>query len=133
MQSFGWIDLNLVYINPIFLTSAIIGGVIMGLGFVISGFCPGTSVCSAATGRIDAYFFILGVFIGITFFTEGFTLFKTLYESQSLGNLKISKVLNLTDGQMALLIVLAASVVFYIAEKVEQKVGASKQEVSHVH
>ncbi len=38
---FGWVDLNLVYVNPTYLTSAIIGGVIMGAGFIIGGYCPG--------------------------------------------------------------------------------------------
>ena len=31
---FGWVDLNLVYVNPTYLTSAIIGGIIMGAGFI---------------------------------------------------------------------------------------------------
>lgn len=35
---FGLLDINLIYINPTFLWSAIIGGLIMGLGFVIGGF-----------------------------------------------------------------------------------------------
>ena len=35
---FGWIDLNLVWINPTFIWSAIIGGVIMGVGFIVGGF-----------------------------------------------------------------------------------------------
>ena len=45
---FGWIDLDLVYINPTYLTSAIIGGIIMGAGFIIGGYCPGTSFCGAS-------------------------------------------------------------------------------------
>ena len=55
---FGILDLNLIYINPTYIWSAITGGLIMGLGFVIGGFCPGTSVCAAATGKIDAMIFI---------------------------------------------------------------------------
>ncbi len=43
MSLFGWIDLDLVYVNPTYLTSAIIGGVVMGAGFIMGGFCPGTS------------------------------------------------------------------------------------------
>jgi hypothetical protein len=38
---FGWIDLETVYVNPTYLTSAIIGGIIMGAGFIIGGYCPG--------------------------------------------------------------------------------------------
>ena len=60
LEHYGLIDINLVYINPTFLWSAIIGGLIMGLGFVVGGFCPGTSVCAAAIGKIDAMIFIVG-------------------------------------------------------------------------
>lgn len=35
---YGLLDINLIYINPTFLWSAITGGLIMGLGFVIGGF-----------------------------------------------------------------------------------------------
>src|SRR5512145_1525426 len=30
---FGWVDLSLVYVNPYYITSAISGGVVMGVGF----------------------------------------------------------------------------------------------------
>ena len=63
MSLFGWVDLDLVYVNPTYLTSAIIGGVVMGAGFIMGGFCPGTSFCGAAIGKIDAMVFIGGLFI----------------------------------------------------------------------
>ena len=59
MSLFGWIDLNLVYVNPTFLTSAIVGGVIMGIGFIMGGFCPGTSFCAASIGKIDGMLFVV--------------------------------------------------------------------------
>ncbi|MCK7535181.1 MAG: hypothetical protein MZV63_31455 [Marinilabiliales bacterium] len=37
---FGWVDLDLVYVNPTYLTSAIVGGVIMGAGFIIGRLLP---------------------------------------------------------------------------------------------
>ncbi|MCK7536790.1 MAG: YeeE/YedE family protein [Marinilabiliales bacterium] len=63
MSLFGWVDLDLVYVNPTYLTSAIVGGVVMGAGFIMGGFCPGTSFCGAAIGKIDAMVFIVGLFI----------------------------------------------------------------------
>ena len=62
MSLFGWVDLSLIYVNPTYLTSAIIGGVVMGAGFIMGGFCPGTSFCGAAIGKIDAMVFIAGLF-----------------------------------------------------------------------
>src|SRR5512147_1403243 len=37
----GWLDTNFIYINPTYLQAAILGGVIMGFGFIIGGYCPG--------------------------------------------------------------------------------------------
>ena len=48
LEHYGLLDISLVYVNPTFIWSAVIGGLIMGLGFVVGGFCPGTSVCAAA-------------------------------------------------------------------------------------
>ncbi|HPE43645.1 MAG TPA: YeeE/YedE thiosulfate transporter family protein, partial [Bacteroidales bacterium] len=40
----GWVNYDLLYINPTYLWSALVGGVIMGFGFILGGFCPGTSM-----------------------------------------------------------------------------------------
>jgi len=72
LSLFGWLDLDLVYVNPTYLSSAIIGGVVMGAGFIIGGFCPGTSFTGAAIGKIDAMVFVGGLFIGVIIFSEGY-------------------------------------------------------------
>ena len=40
---FKWIDLSSIYINPTYLWSTLGGGVIMGAGFILGGYCPGNS------------------------------------------------------------------------------------------
>ena len=118
---FGWTDLSLIYINPTYLTSAILGGVIMGLGFIMGGFCPGTSFCAASIGKIDAMVFIVGLFIGVFIFTEGYPAWKELYMAKFLGYPKISSILNLSDGLLALLVIIAAMGMFWIGEWAEKK------------
>ena len=39
---FGILNLDAIYVNPTYLWSALVGGLIMGAGFIIGGFCPGT-------------------------------------------------------------------------------------------
>jgi len=38
LSLFGWLDLSLVYINPTYLWPQIVGGIILGFGFIIGGY-----------------------------------------------------------------------------------------------
>ncbi len=118
---FGWIDLNLVYINPTYVTSAIAGGIIMGAGFIMGGFCPGTSFCAASIGKIDALVFIGGLFIGVFVFGLGYNWWHGMYMAKFLGFPKISTTLGLTDGIFAFLLIIVALAMFWIAEWAEKK------------
>lgn len=118
---FELIDMSIVYVNEYYIDSAIIGGVVMGLGFIVGGFCPGTSVCAAAIGKIDAVAFLGGSLIGIFVFGETYTLWKDMYTSNYLGGIKISTALNMSDGITILLVIAAAVVMFWVGEWAEDK------------
>jgi len=118
---FGWIDLNLVYVNPTYLTSAIIGGAIMGLGFIMGGYCPGTSFCGASIGKIDAMVFIGGLFIGVLIFGLGYNIWEKTYMAKFLGSPKVSTTLGMSDGVFAFLLIIIALAMFWVAEWAEKK------------
>jgi uncharacterized protein len=119
---FGWIDLSQIFVLPTFLWSAIVGGVIMGLGFIIGGFCPGTSVCGAAIGKIDAMVFIGGIILGIFFFGETYSLFEKLNNGWAFGDVKVYDALGLPREVFALFLILMALGMFWMAGKIEKKV-----------
>lgn len=118
---FGWIDLDLVYVNPTYLYSAIGGGVIMGIGFIMGGYCPGTSFCGASIGKIDAMIFIAGLFLGVFIFSEGYPLWEDFFKAKFLGYPKISTALGLSDGIFAFGVILAAFGMFWVAEWAEKR------------
>lgn len=118
---FGWVDLSLVYINPTYLSSAIVGGVVMGAGFIMGGYCPGTSFCGASIGKIDAWIFIVGLFIGVGLFGGGYPIWEKLYWANDLGEPKVSESLGISDGVFALALILVALGMFWVAEKAEKK------------
>jgi hypothetical protein len=118
----GLVDFSLLYIQPTFITSAIVGGIIMGIGFAMGGFCPGTSVCASAVGRIDGIVFLGGMFIGVFIFSEAFPLFETMYYSNSLGAKMINEVLGISPELFTFLLVLMAIGMFYGASWIQGKV-----------
>ena len=122
----GWIDIDVIFINKMYAPSIIVGSAIMGLGFILGGYCPGTSICGASIGKKDAWYFILGLIIGVFIFAEGYPLFEKLYNSGSGEPLKLSNMIGVSDGLFALFIVIAALGAFWFAEWVEKRVNSKK-------
>jgi hypothetical protein len=94
---------------------------IMGAGFIIGGYCPGTSFCGASIGKIDAFVFIGGLFIGILIFALGYKIWDGMYLAKFLGFPKISQTIGLSDGVFAFLLIIVALSMFRVAEWAEKK------------
>lgn len=118
----GWIDINLIFISPTFMNSAIVGGVIMGFGFIMGGYCPGTSFCGAAIGKIDAIVFTGGLFLGILIFSEAYPLIEGLYNSGNLGAIKVYESLGIPASWFVFGVIVIALVMFYAVGIIEKKV-----------
>ena len=121
LSLFNWIDLSYIYINPTYLWSTLGGGAIMGVGFILGGYCPGTSVCAASIGKIDGMAFVGGIFIGILVFTEGYPLWEEFYNAEFLGSPIISDMLGSSRGVITLIIILVALAMFWVGEWAEKK------------
>lgn len=68
-----------VYIPTLYLWSIALGGALIGAGFAVGGYCPGTSAVGCASGRADALVFILGMVIGVGVFAVLFEPLQALY------------------------------------------------------
>lgn len=124
----GWIDMNLVFVLPTYLNSMLLGGFIMGLGFVIGGFCPGTSYTAAAIGKIDGMVFAGGVLFGIFLFSEFFPFYEGFYTENDLGNITIGEMLGVSNEIVAFVFVLIAIVAFYVTWLIEKRVRKNMTE-----
>jgi uncharacterized membrane protein (DUF485 family) len=127
MVGLGVLDFNQVWVNPTYLWPGIVGGLIMGVGFVIGGFCPGTSLVAAATFKLDGVFFVLGGLVGIFLFGETVVFYEEWWNSSYFGRLTIMDWLDLPTGVVVIGIVLMALFMFWGGEQLERKFGAVDQ------
>lgn len=121
--SLGLLDYNQVWVNPTYLWPGIVGGLIMGVGFVIGGFCPGTSLVAMTTLKLDGLFFVLGGLTGIFLFGETVGLYEGWWNSSYFGRLTIMDWLNLPAGVVVVGIVLMALFMFWGGEQLERLIG----------
>jgi hypothetical protein len=120
----GWLDLSLVYLVPTHLAPQVVGGLMLGVGFVIGGYCPGTSVAATATGRLDGLIYVLGIFAGMFAFAELYPLLKGFYLSGDGVGLTIPGTFGLPYGVVVFAVVLMAVGGFYGAGLLEKKFAA---------
>jgi len=118
----GWINIDLIYVLPTFPAPMIFGSIIMGIGFVTAGFCPGTSYTAMAIGKLDGFVFTGGLFLGIFIFSEAFPLFKDFYYQGSQGSITIGEVFGISNQLFAFIFVIVAIVAFYVTWLIEKRV-----------
>ncbi|MBE2233278.1 MAG: YeeE/YedE family protein [Anaerolinea sp.] len=120
----GILDFSLLWVNPTYLASGIVGGLIMGVGFIIGGFCPGTSLVAMVTGKLDGLFFVLGVLFGIFAFGETVEYYWGWWNNAGyMGRITIPEWLGLPYGVVVTGIVLMALFMFWGAEQLEHRFG----------
>ncbi len=120
----GLLDFNQVWVNPTYLASGILGGLIMGVGFIIGGFCPGTSLVAMVTRKIDGLFFVFGVLFGIFLFGETERFYDIWWNTAGyMGRITIPEWLGLPVGVVVVGVVLMALFMFWGAEQLEHIFG----------
>jgi len=117
----GLLNLNLVFVNEFYVAASIVGGIIMGAGFIMGGFCPGTGLCALSIGKIDAMVFFLGGLTGAFLFAETYPLIQKLANGSYKGPVKINEVMGISPGLFTFLLIVAAAGMFWVAELAEKK------------
>ena len=126
----GLLRYELLFVNPTYLGSGVLGGLLLGAGFIVGGFCPGTSLVAAATLKLDGLLFFLGCLVGAFVFGETVPLYREFYElSGAYGRITLPEVLGLSTELVVLLVALMAVGAFWGAEKLEAVFGARRAQV----
>ncbi len=123
----GLLDFDRVYVNLTYLWPGIVGGLIMGVGFIVGGFCPGTSIVALSTLKVDGMVFVAGVAFGVMAFGETVFMFDEFANSSFLGRFTLPELFNASYGLIVLAVVFMALGMFYGAELLEQYFGEGKK------
>jgi hypothetical protein len=117
----GVMDFDRLWVNPTYLGSGILGGLLFGVGFVTGGYCPGTALVAMGTLKLDGLVFVVGSLLGIVAFGYTVPLFESFWnDSGNLGTLTLSGWLGLPPPVVVVLVVLMAVGMFAGAEAIER-------------
>jgi hypothetical protein len=116
----GWLDFSALEVPATYLGPAIVGGLLLGVGFIIGGYCPGTSLVSMSTLKIDGAIFVLGVMAGLLLFGQTVPWFWNFWNfAGAHGRWTLNEVVGLDAGWAVLGVVVMAVGAFGCVERVE--------------
>ncbi len=88
-QMAGFVDVGHMSVKTAYVGVGV-GGLIMGFGWAFSGYCPGTSVAAAASGRKDALFFIAGGLLGAAAYMVSYASIKGTFLMDKIAGGKVT-------------------------------------------
>ncbi len=68
LRAVGLMAPDTIAVPQALMMASAVGGALVGAGFAVGGYCPGTSVVGMVSGRIDALVFVGGVLAGTALF-----------------------------------------------------------------
>jgi uncharacterized membrane protein YedE/YeeE len=125
LRAAGVLDFDALYVNPTSMGPQVVGGLIFGAGFVVGGYCPGTSIVAAVTGKLDAVVFLAGAGAGVLVFAGAYDKIGAFATSGANQRILLTDWLHLSFGVVALLVTLLALGMFVGAEWIERRMRRS--------
>jgi hypothetical protein len=122
----GLVDLTAISQSAVswtYIWPMLVGGLLLGMGFIISGYCPGTSLVASASGNLDGVVAFGGAVIGSLVFGEVYAASEAVRAFHVSGNrehLFLYDLLGLPAPVLALLVTFMALGMFLGAERVER-------------
>jgi rhodanese-related sulfurtransferase len=120
LSGLGVLDLSLLTVPETFVGPHVVGGLLLGAGFIVSAYCPGTGIVAMASGKWDGFWSIVGVMIGSLAFGFAWGPLEGFYRSGAMGSVTIAQALGVPFPVVAAGVVAMAVGCFVGAEKLEQ-------------
>ncbi len=128
LSGIGLLDIEAVQFKyPTYLWPMIVGGFVLGTGFVLSGYCPGTSFVAAASGKLDGLATVGGVVVGGLVYAELESAMGAFPTSGKLGVFTLPQWLGLPAPAVAGVVAVVAIGAFFLAGKIERLVTTGRR------
>jgi len=121
----GVVSAEQIYFLPTIYGAQIVGGLLFGVGFVLSSWCPGTAAVGLASGRLDALIFLGGAALGSILFNEFYGIVGPLAAWGDSGVKFMWAALGVSGPVFALLFSAVAVAAFWGSEWIEKKVAGT--------
>ena len=128
LSGVGLLDLSQVTVPETFLWPQIVGGLLLGVGFIVSGYCPGTSWVSAASGNLDGVATIGGVIAGSLGFGLVYPAVADFYASGAMGVARLPDLLGIPQAVLAAGVAAMAIGAFLFGEWGEKALAKARGE-----
>jgi hypothetical protein len=119
----GILDLSKVTVPETYLWPQLVGGLVLGAGFIVSGYCPGTGIVAAASGNLDGAAALFGMMAGSLAFGPAWGSLETFYRSGAMGVVRLDQLLGVPIAVVAAAVVAMAVGAFLGAEALERMVA----------
>ena len=90
-------------IKPAYIWGVVTGSVIFGIGWAVSGYCPGTCLVGSAEGKKDAIATLVGALVGALIFSMVFpTLDQLLLQNADFGKITVQSLFGINGLYLAI-------------------------------
>lgn len=124
----GALPISSIGVLDTYLGGQLVGGLLVGFGFIVGGWCPGTSIVGVVSGKIDALLFMGGLVAGSALFALGFDSLRPVQDSGARGRVLLHAYLHVPSGVMVFAVALFAVGCFWAVGRIERAVKASVEE-----
>jgi len=115
------LDMSRVWIIPTFFWPQLVGGALFGLGYLVSGYCPGTAAAGFASGRLDALVTMVGIGSGTLLFSALYPWLEGFYKTSDMGTVTLPELLKMNHWALLALVYVFAGIMFYAMERHERR------------